>query len=539
MSIWKTQRASLLVVLTAMLLLVLAVLQYRWVGELSEFEYQRRQRTLQASTQGLARDIDREFRRIRAAVEIRRFRETKSDLGQEFEEWSNSTDFPELVSDVYWVDSQGDDATLQQLNVESGQLEDLEWSPLLDPLRDSFNDRVRESDRNRIRLLRSGIEKLGQGTFALIVPQDERSFRAWAVLLLDRTVLEEDFIPAMVERYFGSDGERDYDIWISEDADNGQVFYSSNVMTPVPGEDEADFRQEVSGIDWIIAARHQTGSLEAFIGQHRMRNLTLGVGIVLVLGASFVFLVVATRRAQWLAERQMEFVAGVSHELRTPIAGISSLSQNLADGVVRNPTHVEQYGRSINNESHRLRDMVEKVLHFSSVRSGRHRYTFGPVDMRLLLEKEIDTLERYTEGSRVPSLSVEDDLPPVQGDELALRSLVRNLVSNAIKFGGDGPVAVSARCVEERDRKVIELSVSDRGEGVAPAEVAHIFDPFFRGKAARDRQVSGTGLGLSLVREIVNAHHGRTEVSTEPGQGATFRVYLPAQPSGENHESGI
>jgi signal transduction histidine kinase len=346
---------------------------------------------------------------------------------------------------------------------------------------------------------------------------------------LRRDVLVQKFIPAIVGQYFGPDGQRDYHIWIAPENGKGVPIYASSPSAALTDFSDADVREDISGTDWILAARHEAGSVETFISQYRRRNLSLGFGTVLVLGASFVFLVVATRRAQWLAERQMEFVAGVSHELRTPIAGISSLSQNLADGVVTNSGHVARYGQSINHESRRLKDMVDKVLHFSAVQSGQQRYVFEPVDLVSVVERELESLERTAgEGQPLPSFSAASDLPPVLGDEQALRSVVRNLVSNAMKFGnGDARVAISARRVDSPKAPQVELSVEDHGEGIAASDMPHIFDPFYRGKGARAQQAGGSGLGLSLVREIVKSHRGRVDVSSEPGRGSTFRVYLP------------
>jgi signal transduction histidine kinase len=543
-SIRKTHRASLLVALTAVLLVVLGILQYRWVGELSEFEYQRMQRTLRASADGLARDFEREFRRIRGAFELGRARDTEESLAREYAEWSESTDFPEMIAGVYWVawESAGDggDAAqaspvLQQLDFASGTLRSAEWPPVLQPIHHELVERS-DNDRSRLRQQRSWTVQLTKESLALVIPQEDRRTPAWTVVLLDHDVMTRQFIPSGIERFFGPAGEQDYDVWILGDERPDRVIYASN---PAVAADlsATDIRKDVDGMDWTIAAAHQTGSLEAFVGQYRRRNLSLGVGTVLVLGASCIVLVAATRRAQWLAERQMEFVAGVSHELRTPIAGISSLSQNLADGLVHEPAHVTQYGETINHESRRLQDMVEKVLHFCAVRSGQHRYNFRATDLPSLVERELESLSRHSTGPN-PEFTVDGDLPPVVADEQALRSVVRNLVSNALKFGGArGAVKVQARRATGREGSEVELRVDDRGDGIDPSDIPHIFEPFYRGKAARAGQAGGSGLGLSLVREIVEAHRGRIEVSSNPGAGTTFRVFLPIDGSQEAHGS--
>ena len=172
---------------------------------------------------------------------------------------------------------------------------------------------------------------------------------------------------------------------------------------------------------------------------------------------------------------------------------------------------------------------MEKVLHFSAVRSGIKRYNLEPVDLQGIVERELEAL-RHTDGDDAATFDVEADLPPVLGDEQALRSVVRNLVSNAVKFSRNrGPVMVSARRVESKANPCeVELRVDDRGDGIDPSDMPHIFEPFYRGRSAHAGQIAGSGLGLSLVREIVNEHHGRIEVTTRAGEGSTFRVYLPA-----------
>jgi two-component system sensor histidine kinase BaeS len=122
-----------------------------------------------------------------------------------------------------------------------------------------------------------------------------------------------------------------------------------------------------------------------------------------------------------------------------------------------------------------------------------------------------------------------ESLPGVQADGRALRRAVDNLVANALKHGGAGRwVGLAARAVRGRGREEVQVTVSDRGAGIDPADLAHIFEPFYRGRRAVSQQVRGNGLGLSLVRRIVEMHDGRVAVTSAPGQGASFRIQLPA-----------
>jgi len=121
------------------------------------------------------------------------------------------------------------------------------------------------------------------------------------------------------------------------------------------------------------------------------------------------------------------------------------------------------------------------------------------------------------------------DLPPVIGDATALRSAVQNLVANAVKYGGrDRWVGIRAQHVSERRRSEVRITVSDHGPGIPQADLPHIFEPFYRGTDAIERQIHGHGLGLSLVRRIVVAHGGNVSVATRPGAGTSFTISLPA-----------
>jgi signal transduction histidine kinase len=117
----------------------------------------------------------------------------------------------------------------------------------------------------------------------------------------------------------------------------------------------------------------------------------------------------------------------------------------------------------------------------------------------------------------------------VIGDAAALRSVVQNLLANAVKYGGrDRWIGIKAELVRERRQAEVRIIISDHGPGIPADELPHIFEPFYRGADALSRQVHGNGLGLSLVKRIVTAHGGHVSVSTRPGSGSSFTIALPA-----------
>jgi len=225
----------------------------------------------------------------------------------------------------------------------------------------------------------------------------------------------------------------------------------------------------------------------------------------------------------------MEFVAGVSHELRTPLAVIRSAGENLADAVVNEPQRTRTYGEVINKEGRRLSDMVERILLFSRIQSGHQSYKLEPVQVAELVDDALDASRSLIQENDIEiRLQVSEDLPLTTADAGAVRSAIQNLISNAIKYSPAGSsVAIEAREAPGKAGTEIQVAVRDEGEGILPSDLRHIFDPFYRGRGVRDAQVQGSGLGLSLVRQVIEAHGGRVSVDSSPGKGSTFILHLP------------
>jgi signal transduction histidine kinase len=284
---------------------------------------------------------------------------------------------------------------------------------------------------------------------------------------------------------------------------------------------------------WRLVLQHPAGSLDAAVTQARRRNLLLGGGILAVLLAGVALVVRNGQRASQLAARQMEFVTTVSHELRTPLAVIRSAAQNLSVGVVSEPAQTRRYGELIEDEGRRLTEMVEQILEYSRVHGDRPIRDPRPLDVAsLFADLEASCGPLCTQAGIV--LDVEpppEGTPLILGDEPALRRALHNLVGNAVKHAAEGNwIGVTASVGAVRGRPQVAIAVRDRGPGLAPADLAHVFEPFYRGRQAIERQVHGNGLGLSLVKRVAEAHGGSVTVSSEPAKGSTFTLTLPAAP---------
>ena len=279
---------------------------------------------------------------------------------------------------------------------------------------------------------------------------------------------------------------------------------------------------------WQLQVRHRSGSLDAAVSQARLRDLGVSAIVLVLLSASMALVFVSTRRAHRLAHQQMEFVAGVSHELRTPLTVIASAADNLADGVVAGESHVKRYGSVIRREARRLGDMVEQLLRFSGLQSGRTKYKLQPVKVETAVSRALaacqpDILESGAEVYQ----EIQEALPPVMADPAALSHCLGNLISNAVKHGREGKWIGIGAHLAGYGEATVEITVADRGPGIEPADLPHVFEPFYRGRVAVSGQVKGAGLGLSLVKRMIEGQSGSVQADSKPGEGAVFTLRLP------------
>ena len=289
---------------------------------------------------------------------------------------------------------------------------------------------------------------------------------------------------------------------------------------------------------WLLKVSHADGSLESFVNKTRWHNLGISFGMLALLGASVVLLIVSAHRATRAAQRQLDFVSSVTHEFRTPVAVICSAGDNLADGIVNTPQQIERYGKLLRREGNRLTEMVEQILEFAGARSRRKKYDFQTVSVSNLIEAVLaDCQPVIEEKGFTVEKQIAADLPEVSADPNALKQSIQNLVNNALKYSnGSRWIRISAR--QERGR--VSISVEDRGFGIESRELRQIFEPFYRGRKAVTEQIHGNGLGLSLVKQIIEAHGGEIRVKSETGKGNRFTIEIPtallkSEPSAARH----
>ncbi len=278
-------------------------------------------------------------------------------------------------------------------------------------------------------------------------------------------------------------------------------------------------------LDWSLVVGAPDGSFDAAISALRRRNLGLSFGILLVLAGGGAVLVLTTHRARRLAQLQMDFVTGVTHELRTPLTVIQSAAENIKDGVVHNHKSLVHYGSMIHRQTTQLMQLVEQVLLFASSRQTSPKYVLSPVDVNAVIDA---ALENSGAEATLVERDVEAGLPPLNTDFVALTRCLQNIITNAIKYGGeDRWLRVTARMNPDQDKPEVTLEVEDHGAGITETEMAHIFEPFYRSPSVSASNIHGTGLGLSLTKSLAAAIGARITAISEIGKGSKFALHVP------------
>jgi signal transduction histidine kinase len=250
-------------------------------------------------------------------------------------------------------------------------------------------------------------------------------------------------------------------------------------------------------------------------------------GLLVMLGVGIVLCWRLLRRETEMARLKSDFVANVSHDLKTPLSVIRMFGETLELGRVPDDARRREYYRVITRESERLSRLIDNVLDFSRIEGGRRRYERTPTAVEPLVR---DTLEAFAypleqQGFKL-EVNVAADLPEVPMDADAVGQALANLVDNAVKYSAtERVITIDAR----REGARLALSVADRGVGIPPGEHARIFEKFYRVGQSETQGRRGSGVGLALVRHVVEAHGGAVTVQSAPGQGSRFTLWLPLE----------
>jgi signal transduction histidine kinase len=554
------------IVMTAVVL-TLGILQYRWTAEVSQVEQARMEGALDASVKNFDQEFSYDFDRLCESFEINPESSGATAelqvLGR-YTTWIQTTSRSGFVRGVYvWKFGEREGQQLDSLDLDARRFQEAPWPARLEPLRTFVEQqRVKVSapiaDRDAAydpwtfyeetpALVRPIFE-----VFSGAAPSDGRVRGVgFLILELNGSFLRRVYLPELADRHFG---QLDFGIGIRTAKPPYQPLYLSSddfpIATAMPDAEvnlvdsvaeEARRRGhpavQASNPDrqWQLVAQHPSGSMGTAVGSWRRRNLAISLGLLSVLAGSLILVFTVARRAERFAKLQMEFVAGVSHELCTPLAVISSAVENLADGVVDNPRQIEEYAGILRDQGGRLERLLDEVLLLASGKVERSEYELRPIEVGPIVEQSVATSEPMLRDAGFElEKTIGDHLPPVKADAQAVSKCLENLISNAIKYADEKHwLGVRAVAVNGDHRAELQVSVEDKGTGIPTEDLPHIFEPFYRVQAVRDGQIRGVGLGLHLVKRMMEGMGGRVSVTSEVGRGTRFVLHFPIAGSNE------
>jgi signal transduction histidine kinase len=277
---------------------------------------------------------------------------------------------------------------------------------------------------------------------------------------------------------------------------------------------------------WRVALYEPAGLAPRDMVRRQAMSFMAAFALLLALiGTGLVATYRLQRRESEIARLKSDFVANVSHDLKTPLSLIRMFAETLEMDRVPDEARRREYYAVLTRESERLTRLIDNVLDFSRIESGRQRYDIGHGPVEPVVHEVIESFRHplHQQGFAV-DVSIAPDLPDVPLDAEALKQALANLLDNAMKYSGDRrKIAVSAR----REGGGVAVEVADEGIGIPISERERIFEKFYRIGRSETQGRRGSGVGLALVRHIVEAHGGRVTVDGGPGEGSRFTLHLP------------
>jgi len=277
---------------------------------------------------------------------------------------------------------------------------------------------------------------------------------------------------------------------------------------------------------WQVEIYYNGGVGSAFLLHKNIFFWTiLALLVILFLGSGLIVRTIIHEIN--LLNLKSEFIASVSHEFKTPLTSMGAILERLMDGEVKDPHKTEEYYKILSHDTDRVKRLVKNVLDFTKIEERKREYKPAPIDIVKWIRREVESFEKENRMAGIKvDIEIENDTLPVYADEEAISQALHNILDNAAKFSGQEKKIDVDVC---RKQDLVEIAVRDKGIGIPESEKKKIFDKFYRGMQASSVSPTGTGLGLTLVKHIMDAHGGDVIVQSRPGEGSRVSLIFPCR----------
>jgi len=512
-------------------LLVLLALQYRWLVELDQGSAKIHKATLNTFLEGVLAEVDYTYREAGHALDLPAMVFTQNDLAKAALYFKKKG--PKGAKRLFVVSFVAGDGEPLYFQPSCSSFEPPKWSPETRAVAAASAPWQLLAHKGAvIEKVRLMVDERDPHFRILLLPitDDDSKLVGLAGMILDEDEFRGEVLPQAVKWSLSDSfpGGEDSPVVSVRDG-NGRIVYATEPLSDKRvwnTETEKPFSFVFT--DWKVglASRHVTPAVVA--RRNFLVNIGLSAALATVLLGGLALALRTASREMKLSQMKNEFVSNVSHELRTPLASIRVFGELLRLGRVDQPGKVQEYGDYIETESRRLTQLINNILDFASIESGRKTYHFERCDVREVVCETLKTFEvrLRQNGFNIIVEGAEAPLPPARIDAGAIAQSLSNLLDNAVKYSnGNKDITVSLR----REGDFVVIAVTDKGIGIPRDEQAKIFDRFHRVGTGLVHDVKGSGLGLAIVRHIVEAHRGKVSVESRPGEGSTFSIHLPIE----------